>query len=86
MDMLQMMNDVMGTWGMLAMMLLNFLTGLLLVGILIVGIVAGVQWLRSSKTRKAQSSGEAALDILKKCYARGELTKEEFEGRKRDIA
>ncbi len=86
MDMLQMMNDVMGTWGMLAMMLLNFLTGLLLVGILIVGIVAGVQWLHSSKTRKAQSSGEGALDILKKRYARGELTKEEFEGRKRDIA
>lgn len=81
-----MMNEVMGTWGMLAMMLLNFLTGLLLVGILIVGIVAGVHWLRGSKTRKAQGSGEATLDILKKRYARGEPTKEEFEARKRDIA
>ncbi len=85
MDMMQMMTQMMGTWG-TGMMLVNFLTGLLLVGILIVGIVAGVQWFLGSKTRKAQSSGEAALDILIKRYARGDLTKEEFEVRKRDIA
>jgi len=44
MDMMQRMSQMMGTWG-TGMMLLNLLTGLLLFGLLIVGIVAGVKWL-----------------------------------------
>ena len=34
---------------------------------------------------KGQSQGETALDILKKRYAKGELTKEEFEKIKREL-
>lgn len=33
----------------------------------------------------SQSEGESALDILKKRYARGEISKEEFEQIRRDI-
>jgi putative membrane protein len=34
---------------------------------------------------RSGSSGETALDILKKRYARGEISKEEYEGMKQDI-
>lgn len=33
----------------------------------------------------ADSQGETALDILKKRYARGEISREEFEQMKKDI-
>ncbi len=85
MDMMQMMNQVMGTWG-TGMMLVNFLTGLLFLALLIMGIVAGVKWLTGQAQGQRQSTGNSPIDILKKRYARGELTKEGFEAKKRDIA
>lgn len=47
--------------------------------LVIVGIVALVR----AATRGGQS--ESALDILRKRYAAGELTKEQFEQMKRDL-
>ncbi len=85
MDMMQMMNQVMGTWG-TGMMLVNFLTGLLFLALLIMGIVAGAKWLTGQAQGQRQSKGNSPIDILKKRYARGELTKEEFEAKKRGIA
>jgi len=53
----------------------------------IVGIVLLIRWLIISTrtTSHIMSSGESALEILKKRYARGEINKEEFEERKRDL-
>jgi len=55
--------------------------------LIIAGIVLAVKWLveqgRSGGTRGA--GGEAALDILKNRYARGEIGKEEFEAKKKDL-
>ena len=48
---------------------------------LIAGVVVAVKWVLGSGGK----SGESALDILKKRYARGEISKEEFEEKKRDI-
>ena len=58
--------------------------------LVIVGLVFLVKWLfRASRGENFQargaSSSSRALDILKERYARGEIDKEEFEAKKRDI-
>ncbi len=85
MDMIQMMNQMMGAWGM-GMMLLNFVTGVLFLALLVVGIIAGLKWIFGQGTPGWLNPRESALEILKKRYARGEFTKDEFEAKKRDIA
>lgn len=57
-----------------------------------VAIIALVVWLISSlvsRSNSQTSSGlppaESALDILKKRYARGEITKEQFDEMRRDL-
>ncbi len=54
---------------------------------LIVGVVFLIRWLAISMRSAGQvtSSGDSALEILKKRYARGEIDKEEFEAKKRDL-
>lgn len=66
-----------GAWG-IAMGLIM----LLFWGAVIVGIVLGIRWLIS---QGKGSSSDAALDILRQRYARGEINKEEFEAKKRDL-
>ena len=68
---------MMGAWGILMML------GMLMFwGLVIAGIVLGIRWL----VRQGSGSGpDAALDILRQRYARGEISKEEFEAKKRDL-
>ncbi len=52
-------------------------------GLVVVGLIFLIRWLVGmSKTVKPE---ESALDILKKRYARGEINKEEFEQKKKDL-
>ncbi len=68
-----------GIWG-IGMMLLSML---LFWAMVIVGVVLGFRWLfLQGKGGRA----DAALDILRQRYARGEINKEEFEAKKRDLA
>lgn len=54
----------------------------------IVGIVLLIRWLIVSTrtTSHGTTSGDSALEILKKRYARGEINKEELQEKKRDLA
>jgi len=53
-------------------------------GLVIWGIIALVRWL-SSQGGGSSASAESALEVLKKRYARGEISKEEFEAKKKDL-
>jgi putative membrane protein len=64
-------------WG-LGMMLMMLLFWVLV----IVGIVAGIRWLLG-QTKSARP--DSALEILRQRYARGEINKEEFEAKKKDL-
>jgi len=66
-----------GWWGM------GWIFMIIFWGLIVVGLILLIRYLiRISKEGKAE---ESALDILKKRYARGEIDKEEFEQKKKDL-
>jgi len=69
-----------GGWGMLgaAHMVLWWV-------LLILGIAVLAKWLFRSGTPDGRATGGNALEILKERYARGEIGKDEFEQKKRDL-
>ena len=53
---------------------------------LIAAIFFLIRWLvRSSRESSPLKTEDSALDILKKRYARGEIDKEEYEEKKKDL-
>ena len=76
---------MMNGMGMMIWGVFSFLLGLLLIFLFVVVVVAAVKWLWGQQTPFGIGTKESALDILKKRYARGEITKEEFERLKREI-
>jgi putative membrane protein len=66
-----------GWWG------IGWIFMIVILGILILGLIFLSRWLLGMT--KAQRGEDSALDILKKRYARGEIDKEEFEQKKRDL-
>ena len=53
--------------------------GLIFLILVIIGLVLFIRYIWERKEQ------ESALDILKKRYARGEINKEEFEEKKKDL-
>ena len=68
-----------GGWG------LGWLFPLVFWGALITGIVLLIRGAGQRGGGSLPQGGETALDILKRRYARGEITRGEFEGMKRDL-
>ncbi|OGA06767.1 MAG: electron transporter RnfE [Betaproteobacteria bacterium RIFCSPHIGHO2_12_FULL_69_13] len=54
--------------------------------LLILGIAVLVKWLIGGSSRAAGPAGDRALEVLRERYARGEIDKDEFDKRKRDLA
>ncbi len=52
---------------------------------IIVGIIFLVKWIVMQNRPGGQQREESPLEILKKRYARGEIDKEEFEQKKKDL-
>ena len=74
------MHPMWGLWGIwgIGMMLFMFLFS----GLVIVGIIVGIRWL----VRQGKADGsDSALEILRQRYARGEINREEFEAKRRDL-
>jgi putative membrane protein len=67
-----------GAWGIGMMFVM-----LVFWGLIIVGLVLGLRWLL---TQGRESRSDTALDILRQRYARGEIDREEFEAKKRDLS
>lgn len=51
-------------------------------GLVIAGVVLGIRWVAG---HGRQDRPDRALDILRERYARGDIDKEEFEARRRDL-
>ena len=71
-----------GGAGMMIMMVLSLLFVLLIA----VGIGLFIWWLFSTQARSQGMVGKSALDILNERYAKGEISKEEYEKIKKEIA
>jgi putative membrane protein len=55
-------------------------------GLVLVAIVLLIRWLAvAPRNRETGGGAESPLEILKKRYARGEINKEEFEEKKKDL-
>lgn len=53
----------------------------------IVGIIFLIRWVVLSTDRRRETRGEdSALEILKQRYAKGEINKEEFTEKKKDLS
>ena len=66
-----------GAWGVGMMVMM-----LVLWGLVITGIVLAIKWLAKAG---AVTQPDRALDILRERYARGEINKDEFEAKRRDL-
>lgn len=53
--------------------------------LIVLGIAVLAKWLFRSGAQEGRAAGASALEILKERYARGEIGKDEFEQKKRDL-
>ena len=59
---------------------------LLFWALVILGIFAIIKWLAGEASNRGAPAQKNALQILEERYARGEIEREEFEQKKRDLS
>ena len=76
------MDMMWGMWGS-GMMVFGFLFWVLVIA----ALVAAVWWLLARQgLASSLTAGDRAVEILRERYARGEISREEFEARRKDLA
>jgi putative membrane protein len=80
-----MMMDGMGMTGMMVWGLLSMLLGLVILLLFIMAAAYGVKWVWGQRSSSVSAQTESALELLKKRYGKGEITREEFEQIKREL-
>ena len=78
-----MMGDMGAGWGM--GMAFGWIFMILFWGLVILGIVLVVKWLMTQSSGEQIARGKTALEILQERYARGDIEREEYEQKKRDL-
>ena len=74
------MHPMWGLWGIWGFGMMLFM--LLFWALIITGIVLGIRWLiRQGRPEMSDS----ALEILRQRYARGDINREEFEAKRKDL-
>ncbi len=72
-----------GGWGVGSMM--GWFGGGLMMIVFLVLLIALIVWIMGQVGGKNHSSDRAAYNILQERYAKGEINKEEFESKKKDL-
>ncbi len=54
--------------------------------LVILGILALARWLQSPSSRDPATRGKTPLEIVQERYARGQIDRDEYEQKKRDLA
>ena len=72
---------MMGMWGWMGYAVMVVFWSLLIV-VLVLWVKS---WLEQGRPGSASREPESAVEILKKRYARGEISKEEFEEKRKDL-
>ncbi len=69
------------------MMGVNLLIGVGLLGLVILGVIAGIRWLSKIGGGYGNSPrSDRSLDALRERYAKGEIGRDEFERMRRDLS
>lgn len=79
------MMDGMGTFGFWAPGF-GWLVMLLFWALLILGVFVFIKWQAGEASSRGAPAEKGALQILEERYARGEIEREEFEQKKRDLS
>ena len=82
-----------GGWGMMDSWMMGGFGWMWIMPLLGIAVIALVVWAVATSVKRSNGPGghdssrtDSALEVLKKRYARGEIDKEEFEEKKKDLA